>query len=1635
VIMGIKKLTDAAVKLEKAFKEAQALEKVAKEKKPALPLDLTRAKPKTKQEITDIADRVARQQSGEFIRKSELSGNPKHTQNLAGRSGKEVKRLQDLDYTLERTKDIRPTPTYESEVGDINIAIPGDQTIADFRLVDVNGRPIDSVQQGGSLYGEGKLDLEDPLFWASEEGIAQILQDKITELAKLYNTDRVTAYHLAMGQDANNFAMHFADANLKAIANSDLSPEAIEIFNQAVREGPKHPKTGKKIPMPHFAGIENPQEAYMQMLENPMLRKWFNNRMKVDKYTTDVGLPNGKDIQWAITEPALRNMEINLTGHSAGRMKPFAELTDTADHVTYGKGIQGESLGRAPELAPFEMSFPDADLYLRSVYAPSDLTGTMQKVFPHQVVDQQQLDQMSEYYRRLREIRGFKKGGEIDLEDEFRKADMIAPQHFDEGGKAKKKKSKGYGERIDGTEKERGFLGEIRLPDGRDVMTEVSVGMPNTDELFRPSIIRGMHPADLNYLRETGIVPEDLYQASLLHAQKRIKEGKSPFWNAKEDAEPQHFGLGGIAKVIKKGISALDENNTSKAVGKELNRIAGSDVSTSKNLTTVEDYHTSIMDEVKRRAQETKKQMDSFDYLYSPNDYVFTEWTSKNNKPPHKILDKAMTNVKMLGKDSEGNKIYAPRKPGYWIESTDPEGNVMKYIIPEDAIIGKVEPEKYGVGGIAKGASKIKNVAKKVLESKGKYGAERVEKAADLVPNLEKQYDEHALYRAFIGDGDNAAGLMVMNPRSFESYSAPLWDEYVEPQYIHELAKIARQKGFEDVPYLMLGRKESEYLPRELQELYIAGHEGRHRTRALDKLGDESTLIRMIPRSSMREHLPRRSQEEYIDALNKELGLYPLVRPEQDTEEVRSLVRLPKVFAKGGSANLEEEFRKADMFADGGWSSKYTKKPKMPEYDLLPSAKTVKKVGKAIGKMAKEEYGEETAKPTLRAIPDTVLNIGADIIGAPADIANIVTKRTPIQSKARPFGIYEQLKQAPQEGEPMFGSENIRKKLRETGLVERERPLIETALETVLPFGNKLKGLPVGMSIEDVTPKAVNFVSSVERAIKGHKMESMNGEQWANWMRANASKSAKKEAEATGLYDWLKSQGKVSKADIEAYVEGNLPQITKIEKGAPLKLTSKDEIRLSELHRRNTFKDQEPLSYDEYNELMRLENIRDKTTPEDLMRQSQMFEESARKAQAKGDKEAADSLFKRSEHMAQRAEALELNPLEVGGSRFEKWKEPGGERYREVTLSIPSKPMSFKEYVDYNMPGARDPEKYRADYEAYLKSPDKTSFRENYRVPSAHGYGDPEADINRLLHYRANERFTPEGKKAMFLEELQSDWAQKARKTGIKQDVTDDVVREYYETHGKRGDNSLPWEELPSKDKAFLRHIIENRQVDAVPNAPYITDTGEWTKLGLRHALKDAIEGGHDYLAWTTGEQQAKRYDLSKQVSEIAYHPKGKALEVFDLEGNNIINEEGINPEDLSDYIGKEAAEKVLNSTEIDRGYNILKGDNIRVGGEGMKAYYDRIIPQSMNDILKQYGIKDGVKPIDVDLFPAQRASQYDSPETTGYAPGDIIRPARYSTQMGIEITPELREKILSEGLPHFKAGGSVDVVPFPRDN
>jgi len=443
VVRGIKGALTAASEAVKAEKAAKAERMAAlAESERSLPLVLARAPAKSQAEINAAAERVGRQMLGEHVQ----SGKAGDTRNLAGRSMKENQRVKGLQYELTPTKDLPPSQVVEPKVGDINVAFPGDYTLSDTILKSLNGEDIGAKLEGGSRYGLGKTDMENPLFWASGEGPAQQAQDKITDVASLYNPDRVMAQHLAMGPVATNFAQHFADANLRAIDYSKLSKKDMDTFDRAIAGGydKTNKKTGetKSITFPNWPGIADPEAAYAAMKADPELRKWFNARMKTPELTQATNMPNGLDVQWAITSPDLRNMEVNLTGHSVGEVVPGAALTDTAQHNTYDKGIRGLYKGNQDVLSPFTISYPDAAQHIASTQRPQDFTGTIQKVFPHQIVDQQYIDELGQYSERLkRMLEGKKQGGAVaDWHSAVEKHmkdggyTFVEPKRMDEGG-------------------------------------------------------------------------------------------------------------------------------------------------------------------------------------------------------------------------------------------------------------------------------------------------------------------------------------------------------------------------------------------------------------------------------------------------------------------------------------------------------------------------------------------------------------------------------------------------------------------------------------------------------------------------------------------------------------------------------------------------------------------------------------------------------------------------------------------------------------------------------------------------------------------------------------------------------------------------------------------------------------------------------------------------------------------------------------------------------------------------------------------------------------------------------------------------------------------------------------------------
>jgi hypothetical protein len=121
----------------------------------------------------------------------------------------------------------------------------------------------------------------------------------------------------------------------------------------------------------------------------------------------------------------------------------------------------------------------------------------------------------------------------------------------------------GYGKRADGTNKGKGFLGELKRPDG-DVSTEISVGVNiGGKEMEIPTLVPTLTKQEINHLLAGGDPTEAIIQKAVGHAKTRIAQGKSPFAQPGEE----NSGRGGILNANSHGAKgrARNEAATRKA--------------------------------------------------------------------------------------------------------------------------------------------------------------------------------------------------------------------------------------------------------------------------------------------------------------------------------------------------------------------------------------------------------------------------------------------------------------------------------------------------------------------------------------------------------------------------------------------------------------------------------------------------------------------------------------------------------------------------------------------------------------------------------------------------------------------------------------------------------------------------------------------------------------------------------------------------------------------------------------------------------------------------------------------------------------------------------------------------------------
>jgi hypothetical protein len=169
------------------------------------------------------------------------------------------------------------------------------------------------------------------------------------------------------------------------------------------------------------------------------------------------------------------------------------------------------------------------------------------------------------------------------------------------------------------------------------------------------------------------------------------------------------------------------------------------------------------------------------------------------------------------------------------------------------------------------------------------------------------------------------------------------------------------------------------------------------------------------------------------------------------------------------------------------------------------------------------------------------------------------------------------------------------------------------------------------------------------------------------------------------------------------------------------------------------------------------------------------------------------------------------------------------------------------------------------------------------------------------------------------------------------------------------------FKELLLKDRdLFTKYVGGN----FVPTAPF---KSTWHELAMKRMLRYAAEHGYDKLSWDTGETQTARYDLGNHLDRIEYEPAGEGrfeVHAYDKGNRRVIEEDDIDLKRVEDLFGKDIAKKI----EADEGERVneggyrdwraLKGLDLKVGGEGMRGFYDRILPQFVNKYAKKWGAK-----------------------------------------------------------------------------
>lgn len=372
---------------------------------------------------------------------------------------------------------------------------------------------------------------------------------------------------------------------------------------------------------------------------------------------------------------------------------------------------------------------------------------------------------------------------------------------------------------------------------------------------------------------------------------------------------------------------------------------------------------------------------------------------------------------------------------------------------------------------------------------------------------------------------------------------------------------------------------------------------------------------------------------------------------------------------------------------------------------------------------------------------------------------------------------------------------------------------------------------------------------------------------------------------------------------------------------------------------------------------------------------------------------------------------LEAMPTDIGNTKYQKYSTKGiGENYREELTTLKGnndvewkdklypKQMEDSTWNLWDTKGeagwvyhkgfkTKDDLINESAHDDMLIKSDKATYRSSH-------WDEP----NVLLHTRKQDTVI-DGDKTLLVEEIQSDWHQDGRKKGYVNNIvfTPDDKKEMQRIEAQFDAKDRQYKLLFKKygfDNEDVQRINQERMElnrqwelyddkrlasiskDKTPQAPY---SKTWHEFGIRQIIDEAVRNGYERVAWVKGATQAKRYSLSQSLDRLVYNKDANIIQGF-KDGEEVMYKNATENE-LESLIGKDPAKKLMES-EVKTNIYEIKGEQLDIGGDGMKGFYDKILVDFARKYTKKWGVEVDTKMLpdgtEVHSFPVNAKMKED---------------------------------------------------------